>query len=95
VTQAESAFVQVLSALSLIVSQFEQLSNFVAGITRLETFSAAIDPPAHGEKAGEGPEIESTQEERLFLDHVTLMTPNRLQTLVRDLTAEAPPGRDS
>ena len=44
VTQAESAFVQVLGALSIIVTQFEQLSNFVAGITRLETFSTAIDP---------------------------------------------------
>jgi len=48
VTQAESAFVQVLGALSIIVSQFEQLSNFAAGITRLETFATAIEAPMPG-----------------------------------------------
>jgi len=45
-TQAEGAFVSVLGALSIIVSQFEQLSNFAAGITRLETFATALDQPA-------------------------------------------------
>lgn len=92
VTQAESAFIQVLSALSVIVSQFEQLSTFVAGITRLETFSAAIDPPG-AKKGDEPPEIESTEEDHLALEHVTLLTPDRLQTLVRDLSAEAPRGK--
>ena len=92
VTQAESAFVQVLSALSVIVSQFEQLSTFVAGITRLETFATAIDPP-RAEKSDETPEIESIEGERLALEQVTLMTPDRRQTLIRDLTVEAPAGK--
>lgn len=93
ITQAESAFVQVLGALSLIVSQFEQLSGFVAGISRLETFSAALDTPAAGGETGKEPEIESVEEPRLALDHVTLMTPDRLRILVRDLSTEAPPGK--
>lgn len=92
VTQAESAFIQVLGAMSIIVSQFEQLSTFVAGITRLETFSAAIDPPA-AEKTGETHEIESVEGDHLALEDVTLLTPDRLQTLVRGLSAEAPPGK--
>ena len=93
VTQAESAFVQVLGALSIIVSQFEQLSNFVAGVSRLETFSAALDNSSVKGKAVAGGEIASVEESRLALEHVTLMTPDRLQTLVRDLSAEAPAGK--
>ncbi|MHB9097396.1 MAG: ABC transporter ATP-binding protein/permease [Syntrophales bacterium] len=93
VTQAESAFVQVLSALSLIVTQFEQLSNFVAGVTRLETFSAALDQPGLTEEIAERPGIESVEEPRLALEHVTLKTPDYLQTLIRDLSAEAPAGK--
>ena len=93
VTQAESAFVQVLSALSLIVTQFEQLSNFVAGVTRLETFSAALDQPDRAEKTAEMPGIESVEAPRLALEHVTLATPDSRQTLIRDLSAEAPAGK--
>ena len=92
VTQAESAFVQVLSALSIIVTQFEQLSNFVAGVTRLETFATALEPPVK-EATAERPGIESVEDARLTLEHVTLMTPDYRQTLVRDLSAEAPVGK--
>ena len=92
VTQAEGAFIQVLSALSVIVTQFEQLSNFVAGITRLETFSTALESDAK-EKTEERPRIESEEESRLALEHVTLMTPDYHQTLVRDVSLEAPAGK--
>ena len=91
VTQAESAFVQVLGALSIIVSQFEQLSNFAAGITRLETFASALDRPSAIATAV-APVIESREDSRLTLEHVTLQTPNYQQTLLRDATAEVPPG---
>ena len=92
VTQAEGAFIQVLSALSVIVTQFEQLSNFVAGITRLETFSTALEPDAK-ERSAERPRIDSAEGPRLVLDHVTLMTPDYHQTLVRDVSLEAPVGK--
>ena len=92
VTQAESAFVQVLGALSIIVSQFEQLSNFAAGITRLETFATALDQPV-AKATAEAPVIESREDSRLALEHVTLLTPNYQQTLLRDATAEVPPGK--
>jgi putative ATP-binding cassette transporter len=91
-TQAESAFVQVLGALSIIVSQFEQLSNFAAGITRLETFATALDQPA-AKATAETPVIESREDSRLALEHVTLRTPNYQQTLLRDATAEVPSGK--
>jgi len=155
VTQAESAFVQVLGAMSIIVSQFEQLSSFAAGITRLETFAAAIDKQgalpaggvpvltegtASGETVSPGvdaavtcgdgpaagvttaaaapgtprsvaavpeaavpgagiaavsgpfPVIVSREQDRVALEHVTLQTPNREQTLLREATAAVPPG---
>ena len=92
VTQAEGAFVQVLGALSIIVSQFEQLSNFAAGITRLETFATALDQPAAKATAAASV-IESREESRLALEHVTLQTPNYQQTLLRDATTAVPPGK--
>jgi putative ATP-binding cassette transporter len=92
VTQAEGAFISVLSALSVIVTQFEQLSNFVAGITRLETFSTALEPDEK-ESSAERPRIESAEDSRLALEHVTLMTPDYHQTLVRDVSLEAPAGK--
>lgn len=93
VTQAEGAFVQVLGALSIIVSQFEELSNFAAGITRLETFDTALNQPTIKEVTESAPIIESNEGPRLGLEHVTLQTPNYQQTLLRDATADVPPGR--
>ena len=92
VTQAEGAFIQVLSALSVIVTQFEQLSNFVAGITRLETFSTALESEAK-ETTEERPRIASAEDSRLALEHVTLMTPDYHQTLIRDVSLDAPAGK--
>lgn len=90
VTQAESAFVQVLSALSVIVSQFEQLGSFVAGISRLETFEKALAPPAPAPKGGE---IKAEEGEELLLQDVTVATPDRNQILVKDLTVASPQAR--
>lgn len=93
VTQASGAFVQVLGALSVIVSQFDQLSSFVAGISRLETFSAAIDRQGEPAGADAAPEITSAEEPRLALERVTLLTPDQRQTLVRDLSVAAQTGQ--
>ena len=42
VTQASGVFATVLAALTLIVTKIESLSQFAAGITRLETFKTAL-----------------------------------------------------
>ena len=86
VTQAESAFIQVLGALSIIVTQFEQLSGFVAGITRLDTFSAALEETDAGRR--DVPKIESVERTVLELNHVTLKTPDNKKILVRDLSTK-------
>ncbi|MHB8829573.1 MAG: ABC transporter ATP-binding protein/permease [Syntrophales bacterium] len=93
VTQAESAFVQVLGALSIIVSQFEQLTGFVAGITRLETFATAIDDSGAPKTGGNAPRIVSREKSRLELRNITLKTPDNNKTLIRNLSVQAFAGK--
>uniref|UniRef100_B8HQF7 ABC transporter domain protein n=1 Tax=Cyanothece sp. (strain PCC 7425 / ATCC 29141) TaxID=395961 RepID=B8HQF7_CYAP4 len=90
-TQANFAFAQVFEAFALVVLQINQLSEFAAGINRLETFTEALDtaeqPPALGETA-----IDTSEDSRIALEHVTLLTPTSQRLLVRDLSAAVPPG---
>ena len=54
--RANFAFTQVYAALSLIVSQIEQITNFAAGVQRLSTFNDIITPelpPVPGIKSHE------------------------------------------
>jgi putative ATP-binding cassette transporter len=81
--QANFAFTQVYAALSLIVSQIEQITNFAAGVERLSTFSDAMGP---GKVAAPG--IRTREADRFALDHMTLLTPDRSRTLVSDVTLE-------
>jgi putative ATP-binding cassette transporter len=81
--QANFAFTQVYAALSLIVSQIEQITSFAAGVQRLSTFADAISPeqvPVPGIKSEEG--------DRFALAKVTLLTPNRNRTLINNLTVD-------
>jgi putative ATP-binding cassette transporter len=92
VTQAAGAFSQVLGAVSVIVAQFEQLSAFAAGVTRLEGFSSALDGP---EKLGEAKApstIASVEEPRLAMESLTLQTPDYGHTLLTDLSMSVRPG---
>ncbi len=87
--QANFAFTQVYGALSLIVSQIEQITGFAAGIQRLSVFSEAIEPeraPVRG--------IESEEAEGFGLADMTLLTPNRTRTLIRDLSLELKQGEN-
>ena len=79
--QANFAFLQVYGALSLIVSQFDQITSFAAGVDRLATFSDMITPDQPRE-AG----IRSEQADRFGMTNLTLETPNRTRTLIRDLS---------
>lgn len=87
ISQAGFAFSQVLGALSIIVSQFEQISAFAAGINRLSVFTDTLEAQTAGK------EIERTidlrEDAQLSLEHITLETPNH-QTLVADLSVEVP-----
>ncbi len=78
--QANFAFLQVYGALSLIVSQIEEITGFAAGVERLSDFAAALDPdPA--QEAG----IRSAKAEYFALHDLTVQTPDRSRTLIRKL----------
>jgi vitamin B12/bleomycin/antimicrobial peptide transport system ATP-binding/permease protein len=81
--QANYAFMQVYGALSLIVDQIESITNFAAGVQRLAVFGEAVAPDRVSE-AG----IVSEQADRFAAEHMTLMTPDRQRTLIRDLTVD-------
>ena len=89
--QAAGAFAAVLSAISVVIENFEGLSRFAAGIDRLDAFSRvlAAEPAC---RARSSSLIESTQGDRLALEHVTLMTPGGERTLVKNLSVAIPPG---
>ena len=89
--QAAGAFAAVLSAISVVVDNFESLSRFGAGIDRLDSFSKALsDPPADPTRAAAL--IESVQGSRLALEDVTLLTPNHERILLKALSMTVQPG---
>lgn len=87
--QANFAFAQVYGALSLIVSQIEQITGFAAGVQRLSTFSEVIE----AEKIAE-PGIQSEHGDAFAMGNMTLLTPNRARTLITDLSVELKPGEN-
>ena len=89
--QAAGAFAAILSALAVIVDNFESLSRFVAGLDRLDTFSISLTK-REATSPNAGSTIKAMQDSRLALAHVTLQTPNRERTLVKDLTVSINPG---
>src|SRR3989475_4815148 len=85
-TQANFAFAQVYGALSLIVAEINEITNFAAGVDRLaaftDTMTAETAPPAR---------IQSEEAPQLALENVTLLTPNGQRTLVEHLSVHLPP----
>ncbi len=85
--RAAMAFGQVLSALTLVVTEFASISIFLARIERLGTFVEKLDTP---DESNEAEHIQTQVSDHLSYNNVTLMTPNRQRTLVAglDLTVE-------
>jgi putative ATP-binding cassette transporter len=81
--QANFAFTQVYAALSLIVSQIDQIMNFAAGVQRLSTFADAISP-----EGATVPGIKYQDSDRFATAQMTLLTPDRTRTLISNLTME-------
>jgi vitamin B12/bleomycin/antimicrobial peptide transport system ATP-binding/permease protein len=91
ITQAAIAFSQIFSALSIVITRFEQLTAFAASINRLGDFAETLEDPMalpEGVRAIDVVEDDS----QIALNQVTLQTPNAQKTLVRDLSAAVHPG---
>lgn len=93
--QAAGAFTAVLTAVGVIVDNFESLSRFVAGIGRLQTLSSHVlpAPQAAGEPACDGASrIERTPGTHLRIESLTLCPPQSERVLIKDLTLALQPG---
>jgi putative ATP-binding cassette transporter len=89
--QAAGAFAAILSALTVIVDNFDSFSKFAAGIDRLQGFARFLagregGPPTAGDS------IAFVQDSRLAIENLTLDTPNRARTLIKDLSLTINPG---
>jgi putative ATP-binding cassette transporter len=91
VVQAAGAFAAIFSALTVIVNNFDTLSRFAAGISRLDKFSKSLDMSA-AETSKDREVIKTVEEDRLAIEHLTLQTPDYKRTLVVDLSLEIKSG---
>jgi putative ATP-binding cassette transporter len=94
VREAQIAFAQFFMSINIIVSRFQFWTAFVAGIDRLYLLKEYLDRTVkkHQQVAQEQPLINTVQQDRLSLDHVTLQTPNYQRTLIDDLSLNLPAG---
>lgn len=84
VGRAAMAFGQVLSALTMVISEFGAISLFLSRIKRLATLTEKL--PLETEAEPGAHLIQTQVGDKLAYDSVTLLTPNRQRTLVKDLT---------
>lgn len=99
VLQAGGAFAMVLAATSLIITQFERLSNFAAGVSRLDALWGGLaerDPEAERDEDSfrEEPPSIDTQEggQRLAIANLDVQTPDGSKTLLKALDLQLKPG---
>jgi len=81
----------VLSAISVVIENFESLSRFAAGVERLDTLAIVLSGQL-AEAAPKGSTIRTQEAPHLALDDVTLQTPGSQRTLVQKLSIAIRPG---
>lgn len=90
ITQTAGAFAQVLAAVSLIITQFGGLSDYLAGVQRLGALWDCLDEhDATEDRIVDEPSLELSDDSRFVkLDKLTVRTPDGSHTLVKDLSFE-------
>lgn len=94
-SEATGAFSRIFFSLNIIVSRFQSLTNFAAGINRLHSFAEYLQKSES--KSPITPEAEKSTIETeiqpyLAVNNLTLKTPNHQRTLIEDLSVEIKPG---
>jgi len=94
ITRAVGAFTVVLAAVSLIITQFERLSAFAAGVTRLGALWDCLDEKdAEDDLDNVNEQISIREEEhKIILKDLTVRIPSNQRVLLRDLNLTVPPG---
>ena len=92
--QAAGAFTAVLTAVGVIVDNFESLSRFVAGIDRLQALSRLMLPDAQPKQADgdKRPRIAMRPGAHLALEALTLHPPQSDRVLIKELNLILKPG---
>jgi putative ATP-binding cassette transporter len=89
--EAGGAFISVFNSLIVIIRQFEGMSQFVAGIERLESLEKVLEEPKASPIAVNRT-IDTIEDASLSLEHLTLQTPNYQRTLVKDVSVDMQAG---
>ena len=92
VIQAAGAFSSILSALTILIENMDNLSGFAAGVGRLDAFGRCLTRKENQAAAGRG-RIAMREGDKLSFDDVTLQTPNYERTLVTGLSFAVAPGQ--
>jgi putative ATP-binding cassette transporter len=92
--QAAGAFTAVLGAVGVIVDNFESLSRFVAGISRLQALSTLVLPDMGPGTAADDthPRIQMRAGKNIALESLTLCPPQSDRVLIRELNFDLNPG---
>ncbi|MDB6077434.1 MAG: transporter ATP-binding protein [Akkermansiaceae bacterium] len=96
ITQAIAAFATFLAAVSLFITQFERVSMFAAGVTRLGSLWEFLDERDAEDdlEAEHAEQIEVSEDQRtLVLENLTVTTPGGKKELLSDLSFRLPPGK--
>lgn len=91
ITQATGAFAQVLAALSLFIQQFERLSAYAAGVSRLGELWDAIAGDETEED--DDPEIVVEEGSSLVLQDLSVNPPGSDRQLINSLSLQLPKGK--
>lgn len=90
ITQSQQAFTAILGAFSLIVTQFTQISSFVAVVNRLGSIWDALEEPMTARAS----RLEIVYDDsRVAYEGVTLRSPKGDKVLIDHLDLEVPLGR--
>lgn len=89
ITQSAAAFAMLVAAFSFIVTQFQQISNFAAVVSRLSSLLEAIEKV--GAKTEGGIEMVEAQG-RLAYERLTLLSTPGGPPLLKDLSVSMPRG---
>ncbi len=91
-TQAAGAFAAILSALTVIIDNFDSVSKFAAGIDRLDNFAKFLNGKEQ-DSSGSTHHITFVSGPVLAIQNLTLKTPNSERILVKDLSLCVEPGQ--
>jgi putative ATP-binding cassette transporter len=93
IVEATGAFSAIMGSLTILLDNMESLSRYAAGIRRVKALHSSLSAASWSARHGRE-KIAMVEGDRLRFDNVTLHTPNYERTLIRELTASIPCGKN-